>query len=182
MYEESASGAARLSVGRTGYLGGMVRGLALVVLAAALIPDVKGKDGDFTFKVTPGGSGAPCVSFDGPSESGGNCFVAVVNGGWALEAEYTASKRDVVFFGAAIGRARKIRIGRVATIGKLRWSKRYHLRLFAARVPRRAVHVQRNKIVALDKRGRLLGRQHYRDRHRGYGRCDGLWDRRHCPT
>jgi hypothetical protein len=66
----------------------------------------------------------------------------------------------VVFFGAAIGQARTIRIGKVATIEKLRWSKRYRLRFFAGRVPRRALRVDRNKIVALDKRGRLLGRQH----------------------
>jgi hypothetical protein len=35
-----------------------------------------------------------------------------------------------------------------------------------------------NKIVALDRRGRLLG--HWRDKHGHYGRCDGIWDRRHC--
>jgi hypothetical protein len=34
-----------------------------------------------------------------------------------------------------------------------------------------------NTIVALDKRGRLLGRQFYDDG--GSRRCDGLWDRRH---
>src|SRR5512133_3259987 len=151
----------------------MVRGMALVVLVAALIPQVKGKDGVFSFKVRPGANRAPCVSYDGPSESGGDCFVAVGRGGWALEADYTSSKHDVVFFGTAIGRARQIRIGKVATIHKLRWSKRHRLRFFAARVPRRAVHVQRNKIVALDGRGRLLGRQHYRDKHGHYGRCDG---------
>jgi hypothetical protein len=160
----------------------MVRGMALVVLAAALIPQVKGKDGVFTFKVGPGANGAPCVSYDGPSESGGNCFVAVGQGGWALEAEYTSSKHDVVFFGAAIGRARQIRIGKVATLHKLRWSKRYQLRFFAGRAPRSAAKVPRNKIVALDRRGRLLGRQHYRDKHGHYGRCDGLWDRKHCPN
>jgi hypothetical protein len=107
----------------------MVRGMALVVLAAALIPQVKGKNGFFDF-----------------------------------------------------GRARQIRIGKVATLRKLRWSGRYHLRFFAARVPRRAAKVPRNKLVALDRRGRLLGRQHYRDKHGHYGRCDGLWDRTHCPN
>jgi len=48
--------------------------------------------------------------------------------------------------------------------------------------PRRAAHVPPNKIVALDRRGRLLGRQHWRERHGHYGRCDGVWDRRHCQT
>jgi hypothetical protein len=38
--------------------------------------------------------------------------VAVGQGGWALEAEYTWSKDDVVFFGPAISRAHRIRIGR----------------------------------------------------------------------
>jgi hypothetical protein len=155
------------------------RGLAVAIAAAALIPAVKGKDGDFKFEATPGPQGAPCVRYDGPSESGGNCFVAVGRGGWALEAESTQSKHDVVFFGAAIAQARAIRIGKVATIRGLGWSKRYRLRFFARRVPRRALRVDRNKIVALDKRGRLLGRQHYRE-HGGYGRFDGLWDRKHC--
>jgi hypothetical protein len=87
-----------------------------------------------------------------------------------------------VFFGVAIGRARRVRIGKVASLGTLVWSKRYHLRLFAGLVPRRATRVPRNRIVAVDRRGRLLGRQHWRDKNGHYGRCDGIWDRRHCPN
>jgi hypothetical protein len=93
-----------------------------------------------------------------------------------------ASAHDVVFFGATIGRARRVRFGKVASLPTLGWSKRYHLRFFAGLVPRRGAHVPRNRIVALDRRGRLLGRQHWRDKHGHYGRCDGLWDRKHCPT
>jgi hypothetical protein len=158
--------------------------LALVLLAAlAPIPDVEGKDGTFTFHVSRGANGAPCVDYKGPDLAGGNCFVAVgARGGWALEAVYVESEHDVVFFGAAIGRAREVRIGKVASLKPLRWSKRYHLRFFAGIAPRRATRVPPNKIVALDRRSRLLGRQHWRDEHGHYGRCDGIWDRRHCPA
>jgi hypothetical protein len=156
----------------------MTGAVVLVLLAGLAIPDVKGKDGTFTFAVSPRGDGAPCISYDGPGGSGGNCFVA----GWAVEATYIASDHDVVFFGATIGRARRVRIGKVASLRTLGWSKRYHLRFFAGLVPRRAAHVPRNRIVALDRRGRLLGRQHWRDKNGHYGRCDGIWDRKHCPN
>jgi hypothetical protein len=77
-----------------------------------------------------------------------------------VEATYVASGNDVVFFGATIGRARRVRIGKVASV---------------------RTQVPRNRIVALDRRGRLLGRQHWRDKHGHYGRCDGIWDRKQCP-
>jgi hypothetical protein len=160
----------------------MTGAVVLVLLAGLAIPDVKGKDGTFTFDVEPRGDGVPCVSYEAPGGGGGYCFVAVGSGGWALETTYAASEHDVVFFGATIGRARAVRIGKVATLRGLRWSKRYNLRFFAGLVPRRAVHVPRNRIVALDRRGRLLGRQHWRDKHGHYGRCDGIWDRKHCAA
>jgi hypothetical protein len=38
--------------------------------------------------------------------------------------------------------------------------------------------VMPNDIVALDERGRLLGRQHANDGHGGFGAMDGSYDRR----
>jgi hypothetical protein len=146
------------------------------------IPDVQGEDGVFELDLEAGAERAPCVEFVMPDGGGGNCFVAVgERGGWALEAVSVTSDHDVVFFGAAIGQARRVRIGKVATIRKLHWLKRFRLRFFAQRVPRRKLRVRPNRIVALDRRGRLLGRQHWRDENGNYGRCDGIWDRRHCP-
>ena len=114
-------------------------------------------------------------TYETPAGGGGSCFVA----GWALEAEPLVSDHDVVFFGAAIRKAATIRFGGVATLETRRWSRRHRTRFFAGTVPRRALRVPRNRIVALDADGELLGRQHWNDGKGGFGRCDGSWDRVH---
>jgi hypothetical protein len=147
------------------------------------IPEIRGEDGTYAFKRDARGDGAPCLTYHAPDEAGGWCFKAVGSqGGWALEvASPIASEHDTVFFGATIRRAARVRIGRVASIRTLGYSRRFKLRFFAGLVPRRALRVHPNRIVALDRRGRLLGRQHYNDGHGHFGRCDGLWDRKRCP-
>jgi hypothetical protein len=119
------------------------------------------------------------LAYDGPREAGGHCFVAVGRGGWAVEAEVTTSKHAVVVFGATIRPAARVRLGRVTSVRTLPFSKRFGVRFFAARVPRRAADVLPNRIAALDRHGRVLGRQHYNDGHGGFGRCNGWWDRRY---
>jgi hypothetical protein len=173
-------------------------GLVLVVLALALStgvaaqraaggdePAIKvdGKDGAFIFTPTEQGDGKPCLAFDTPTDGGAMCFVAVGSrGGWALEADRLASTHDVVVYGAAVRDAARIRVGKVASLRTLPYSKRFKVRFFAGLVSRKALHTAPNSIVALDARGRLLGRQHYNDGHGHFGRCDGIWDRKHhCP-
>ena len=128
--------------------------------------------------------GVPCLNYTTPNGGGGNCFVAVgaSKGGWALEAESVTSNHDVVFYGATIRAAARVRIGNVKSLKTGRYSTRYRVRFFAGLVPRRALRVKPNNIVALDRRGRLLGRQHYNDGNGGFGRCDGSWDREHCTS
>ncbi len=163
--------------------------LALLVLGLGArpgpddpVPDIDGRDGSFRLTAERGSAGRPCVAFVTPAGSGGHCFVAVGRrGGWALEAEPATSTRDTVFFGATIRRAARVRFGRVASLPTGRYAPRFGVRFFAGAVPRRALRVPRNHIVALDRRGRLLGRQHWNDGRGGFGRCDGLWDRRHGP-
>jgi hypothetical protein len=147
------------------------------------VAEVEGKDGVFKFFSAARGDGRPCLSYEGPEARGGTCFIAVgPRGGWALEAWPLPSTHDVLMYGATIRAARRVRFGKVASLRTGRYSKRFKVRFFAGLVPRRALRVERNRIVALDARGRLLGRQHYRDGHGGFGRCDGRWDRRHyCP-
>ena len=146
--------------------------------------EVQGSDGAFTFTPSARRDGAPCLDYEAPGSGGRTCFTAVgARGGWALEAEAVTSEHDVVLYGATIGRAARVRIGGAATLPTGRYSKRFRVRFFSGLVPRRALRVAPNRIVALDRRGRLLGRQHYNDGHGGFGRCDdGLWDRKHfCP-
>jgi hypothetical protein len=142
---------------------------------------VKGHDGTWTFTPDKRSDGVPCLSYEVETGGGGWCFTAVGKwGGWALEAQPATGDEDVLFFGATIKAARTVRIGKVATIKTRRYSKRYGVRFYAARVPQRALKVKQNNIVALDRKGRLLGRQHWDDGHGHYGRCDGIWDRKHC--
>ena len=166
--------------------------LAVPALLASATPasaafTVRGEDGAFRFTPRAGERGRPCLDYETPAEGGGRCFIAVGSprhggGGWALEAEPLASDHDVVFYGVAIRRAAKIRIGKVATLETRRWSRRHGVRFFAGTVPRRALTVPRNRIVALDAAGELLGRQHWDGGNGGSGRCDGSWDRvHHCP-
>jgi hypothetical protein len=145
--------------------------------------ELNGKDGTFAFKPVARDDGKPCLSYDTPSEGGRTCFIAVgPQGGWALEAWTSASTHDAVVYGATIGAAARVRIGKVATLRTGRYSKRLKVRFYAGLVPRKALRVRPSRIVALDRHGRLLGRQHYNDGHGHFGRCDGRWDRKHyCP-
>ena len=98
--------------------------------------ELKGKDGTFTFEPAARGDGKPCLSFEGPSEGGNTCFVAVgLRGGWALEAWTTTSTHDAVVYGATIGAAARVRIGKLATLRTGRWSKRFKVRFYAGLVP-----------------------------------------------
>jgi hypothetical protein len=156
--------------------------LTAAAVAAAASFTVKGHDGTWKFTPDKRSDGVPCLDTEGPSGAGSWCFVAVGKwGGWALEAQPDGSEHDTIFYGTTIRAARTVKIGKVATIKTHRYSKRYGVRFFAARVPARALKVKRNRIVALDRKGRLLGRQHW-DENGSYGRCDGIWDRKHCPV
>lgn len=149
--------------------------------ASPPIKRIKGKDGDFVFTHGRKDRRGPTVDHRTPDGSGGRTFVAVhPYSDWALEADVIGTKRDTVVYGVAIRSARRIRIGKVVSVPTLRYSARHRVRFFAARVPRRARRVKPNDIVALDARGRLLGRQHYNDGRGRFGACDGSWDRKHC--
>lgn len=137
---------------------------------------VKGEDGTSTFTPVRDGDGPPGVSYDTPSQNGGHFFVAV--GGWAVEAELAPSGDQVVLYGAAVRAARTIRVGRLAKVRTRPFLAKFGVRYFAAIVPRAALKLHPNKIAAYDAKGRLLGRQHY-SQGKGFGACDGRYDRRH---
>jgi hypothetical protein len=46
-------------------------------------------------------------------------------GGWALEAQPDGGDNDTIFYGVTIKAARKVRIGKVATIRTRRYSTKY---------------------------------------------------------
>lgn len=125
--------------------------------------------------------GAPTLAYSGPASGGASRLVAVGRGGWALEARIQRSSRTAVIMGAAVRPARYIRIGRlprlVGTVRSAALLRRTGVRFFMARVPRAALRVHANNIVALDRKGRLLGRQHYNDGHGGFGARDGRWEK-----
>lgn len=143
---------------------------------------IHGEDGTYRFVADLNrAQEAPCVDYIVPGEGGGRCYrAASARCGWALEADFAPSDRDAVAFGTAIPAAALIRFGsgRAIRAGKL--FKPFGMRFFAALVPRAARHVAPNEIVALDARGRLLGRQHYNDGHGGSGAFDGSHDRAPC--
>jgi hypothetical protein len=161
----------------------LLAGTALAAQSGKPRIRLEGDDGRFVYKPKSRHDGVPCLSYVTPDAGGEACFTAVgLRGGWALEALDEATEHDTVVYGATIGAAARVRIGRVATIKTGRYRPNLKVRFFAAVVPRRALRVKPNRIVALDRHGRLLGRQHYNDGHGGFGRCDGRWDRRHfCP-
>lgn len=161
--------------------GGFVLVANRAVGVSPPVIEVQGSDGTFAFTPAARGDGVPCLNYITSNGAGVHCFVAVGHkGGWALEAESVTSSHDVVFYGATIRAAARVRIGKVASLPTGPYSKRFHVRFFAGLVPRKALRVRPNSIVALDRRGRLLGRQHYNDGSGGFGRCDGSWDRKHC--
>ena len=125
---------------------------------------------------------APCMNYIVPGMGGGVCFFASARKcGWALEAYTSSSGPASVAYGAAVPRAATIRFGHAGTIPAGRIFSRFGLRFFASAVPRAFLHVPQDDIVALDARGRLLGRQHYNDGHGGFGAFDGLIDRACAP-
>jgi hypothetical protein len=135
------------------------------------------------FKSQPRQDGVPGLSYDGPGWHGGAYFLAVgARGGWALEALHASpvKGKTAVVYGATIAGARRVRFGQVASVRTMAYSQRSGVRFFGAVVPRAALDVPPDEIVAMDRAGRLLGRQHDNDGHGGFGRCDGLWDRAHC--
>jgi hypothetical protein len=137
---------------------------------------------DYRFAVSDRGDGAPCVSYRFPDRGGASCLVAVgERGGWALEARLQTSGKNVFVYGAAVAATHAIRLGRlrrrIRTIVVRPALERFSVRFVVARVPRSALKVHPNDIVALDAKGRLLGRQHYNDGHDGFGRFDGIWER-----
>ncbi|MDA0158817.1 hypothetical protein OM076_00955 [Solirubrobacter ginsenosidimutans] len=120
--------------------------------------------------------GAPCILFIGPG-TGAPCF----GSGWAVEVAFRSVQDQTFVLGSTIPEAAFVRFGK----------SRDAFRVPVERVPGRAEgfiafvlpdgaldRVKTNDIVALDRRGRLLGRQHANDGHGGFGAMDGIYDRR----
>jgi hypothetical protein len=120
--------------------------------------------------------GAPCILFLRPG-AGAPCF----SYGWAVEIALRPLQDQTLVLGATIPEAASVRFGK----------SRDALRVPVEQVPGRSEgfiafavpsgaldRVKPNDIVALDQRGRLLGRQHVHDGHGGFGAMDGSYDRR----
>lgn len=123
-------------------------------------------------------NGHACILYHGAGYGGGACF----QNGWAVEAEFTPAVNGTLVVGFTIPEAATVRFGRsrdalqvpvVSVLG------RTGERFFAFVIPTDGLRrLKPNDIVALDSRGRLLGRQHYNDGHNGFGANDGLYDRK----
>ena len=126
-----------------------------------------------------------CIRYRVPDSSGGHCFVA----GWAVEASTIVAGSHEAIFGIAIPEARDIQIptrsGGLRTLSTTALPG-FKSRFFFEILPAGTLSDSPNEIVALDDRGRLLGRQHWNvseTRKPDFGAYDGLYDRkqRHRP-
>ena len=118
----------------------------------------------------------PCIGYRGAGYQGGACF----QNGWAVQAEFANAVDSTLVVGMTIPEATHVRFGRTGealTIPVVDVPGRTTERYFAFVVPPDGLKVKPNDIVALDGRGRLLGRQHYNDGHGGFGADDGLYER-----
>jgi hypothetical protein len=118
----------------------------------------------------------PCIGYRGAGYQGGACF----QNGWAVQAEFTNAVDSTLVVGMTIPEATHVRFGRsdeALTIPVVDVPGRTTERYFAFVVPPDGLKVEPNDIVALDARGRLLGRQHYNDGQGGFGANDGRYER-----
>jgi hypothetical protein len=119
----------------------------------------------------------PCIAYRGAGYQGGACFQS----GWAVQAEFTPAVDGTLVVGMTIPAAAQVRFGRTRealTVPVVAVPGRSTERYFAFVVPPEGLKVRPNDIVAIDARGRLLGRQHYNDGHGRFGAFDGLYDRK----
>jgi hypothetical protein len=123
-------------------------------------------------------NGHPCILYHGAGYGGGACFQS----GWAVEANFTPAVNGTLVTGFAIPETATVRLGRsrdALRVPVVDVPGRPGERYFALVIPKeRLSRLKPNDIVALDGRGRLLGRQHYNDGHGGFGDNDGLHDRK----
>jgi hypothetical protein len=123
-------------------------------------------------------NGHPCILYHGAGYGGGTCFQS----GWAVEAEFTPAVNGTLVVGFAIPETATVRFGRsrdALQVPVVDVPGRPHERYFALVIPTDGLsRLKPNDIVALDGRGRLLGRQHYNDGHDDFGANDGLYDRK----
>ncbi|MDA0182112.1 hypothetical protein OJ997_17535 [Solirubrobacter phytolaccae] len=121
---------------------------------------------------------APVILFQADKGGGGMTYVS----GWAVEAGTVDTDTGTVYFGVTIADAATVRFGKgrdALRVPTEPYPGDPSKRLFAVHVPVDGLsRVHPNDIVALDERGRLLGRQHYNDGKGGSGEYDGLYDRR----
>ncbi|MEA2495710.1 MAG: hypothetical protein QOJ29_3621 [Thermoleophilaceae bacterium] len=134
----------------------------------------------YQFAAFEGADGVPCLAYSG-DRGGGSCFVAVgQRGGWALEARVMSTAKAAFVIGVAVPATRRVRLGdigrTVRTLAPQPEAERFGVRYFVAAVPRRALKIKPNSIVALDSSERLLGRQHYCDARDRCGPRDGRWE------
>jgi hypothetical protein len=122
--------------------------------------------------------GKPCILYRGAGHQGGPCF----QNGWAVEANFTETVNGTLVSGVAIREAATVRFGNsrdALHVPVVDVPHRPRERYFAFVIPTDGLRgVKPNDIVALDHRGRLLGRQHYNDGRGRFGAYDGLYDRR----
>jgi hypothetical protein len=128
-----------------------------------------------TFALARREDGAPTILYT--AGHGGMTYTS----GWAVEASSVDTESGTAYVGVAIADAETIRFGRgrdALRVPTEPYPGDPTLRLFAVHVPPNGLsHVHPNDIVALDGKGRLLGRQHVNDGKGGFGAEDGLYDR-----
>lgn len=128
------------------------------------------------FALTSRSDGAPTILYNGAG-GGGMTYTS----GWAVEADSLRTATGTAYVGVTIADAATVRFGK--SRDALRVPTTAHpgdptRRLFAVHVPVDGLsRVHPNDIVALDAKGRLLGRQHFNDGHGGFGAMDGIYDR-----
>lgn len=126
--------------------------------------------------------GKQLIVYQGAGYAGGSEFTY----GWAVEAEPLQTQTGTAYIGATIADAATVRFGKgrdALRVPTEPYPGDPTKRLFAVHVPPDGLsRVHPNDIVALDERGRLLGRQHVNDGKGGFGANDGLYDRRFKET
>lgn len=123
-------------------------------------------------------NGRPCILFHGAGYGGGSCF----QNGWAVQAEFMPAVNGTLVIGTAIPETATVRFGRsrdALQVPVVDVPGMPGERYFAFVIPNDGLsRLKANDVVALDERGRLLGRQHHNDGHGHFGANDGLYDRK----
>jgi len=122
--------------------------------------------------------GNPTLLHRGAGSAGGMTFVT----GWAVEAYWFETKRGMEVVAVTTADAASVRFGGPVASPQASTQplpgdpdKRAAAWHFTRA---QAAKIKPNSIMAFDAKSRLLGRQHYNDGHGGFGKYNGLYDRK----